>query len=234
MAEGKVTVAISLPSLKSVVTEGRFKNQFETGTSGGLKSATTRKIGEKAALDVDLGTAPKDRPIYGYITTNTGKVKSFEERSKDINNAWQGILSVFNDSTNQYGTIKVVLKDSVRARTTVTINDSLRTGVLADSINGTTLTLCRWVFIVMAHLHTWAVCLRLVILKAQITGGVRLEDIETIYAEVKDGPYLAVKELIEQSGLDIKSNTSGRLVIMTVIYRRADGAKIVLIKKMAT
>ena len=204
MAEGKVTVAISLPSLKEVVAAGRFKNQFETGTSGGLKNTTTRKIGEKAALDVDLETKSKDRPIYGYITTNTGKVKSFEERANDINVAWQGILSIFNDSTNQYGLIKVVLKDSVRARTTVTIGDSLRTGVLADSINGTAPDLVQMgLYRYGAPTHMGGMPASSY-LEAQITGGVKLEDIDTIYVQVKDGPYEAVKELIDKTGLDIK------------------------------
>lgn len=134
LKEGKVTIAIDRVSLESVLKDGRFKTQFETKKSGGLLDPRIRKVGEVAALDLPTNTKPKDRPIYGYLTNNTKRAWEWMDRKDNSGRFWDNILSVNNPDVDQYGELRVVLKDSTRKRATVTIGDSLRTGVLADTL----------------------------------------------------------------------------------------------------
>ena len=131
---GQVTIGIGTKALEKVFSDGRFKSQFETKSSGGLLDPKVRKIGEAGALEIRTDVKPKERPIYGFLSNNAKDGVSYADR-KNVDQYWDNILSVNNFNVNQYGNIRVVLKSEVRDRSTVTIGDSLRTGVLADSVS---------------------------------------------------------------------------------------------------
>jgi hypothetical protein len=94
-----------------VLRDGRFKTQFETGTSSGMFDMAARRASEAAGLGIPTDAPVGDRPIYGY----------FDVQGEDASN---------------YGSVQFVLKDAVKARTTATAGDSL--GLFAaDLVIGT-------------------------------------------------------------------------------------------------
>ena len=110
-SDGKIIIAINPESLIAVLKEGKFKNQFETGKSGGVLegeeklfvSSNARSATEEKLFKISSDST--DRLIYGFIAPTKGHV-----------------LSSFLD---QYGKIRVVLKDEVKTRSTFTYSDSL-------------------------------------------------------------------------------------------------------------
>jgi hypothetical protein len=114
--DAEVRVRISPTNLGRVLEDGRFKTQFETGKSGGLLDNSRRSNFERHVLGVPSETAPQDRPIYAY----------FYDSYDDAPDAkWM-------PATYQYGQAKVVLKDTIKSRATLTSYDSLD-GTLAGS-----------------------------------------------------------------------------------------------------
>jgi hypothetical protein len=88
---------------KSLQKEFILRNQFETGTSGGSLNKSNRNsweavIAHKNVIAMNI----KDRPIYGAVD----------------------VLKNNNDAASNYGRSVIVLKDSVRARTTFTLGNS--------------------------------------------------------------------------------------------------------------
>lgn len=62
-------------ALGCVLRDGRFKSQFETGTSSGLLDTTRRADLEQRIFGIPLDAACETRPIYGYLAvdpTRTG------------------------------------------------------------------------------------------------------------------------------------------------------------------
>ena len=110
-------VAIRVPAdiVERVIKEGRFKSQFETGDSQGLLNPEARKNFELDSMGVPEDISPEDRPIYGYMSNNSG---SFE-----------------NQSLAYYGGVSFLLKDDVKSRTTVTFGDSLDRNLPASKID---------------------------------------------------------------------------------------------------
>ena len=109
-----VHVRVSPSSLNKIIKDGRFKTQHEVGRSGGVLAP-----GDRAELeDILFGPASAEkRPIYGYLSENSwGDVKSVThyKKSGDVTGTW----------LDQYGTVRVELKKSVRRRATFTSDDS--------------------------------------------------------------------------------------------------------------
>jgi hypothetical protein len=94
-------------SLRRILEDGRMKTQFETGTSSGLLDTEGRKKLEDAALGIPTDTPDAKRPVYGVVSP--GGVKAVDGKR----------------AVDEYGDIQLVLKPSVRDRTTVTVGDSL-------------------------------------------------------------------------------------------------------------
>jgi hypothetical protein len=201
MQSGKVTIAINKESLFRVLEEGKFKNQFESKRSGGLLDPELRKMREKATFDVDLQTPNEQRPVYGYITNNSLALHDWTPKLT-AEQEWDNILNLWNPNTSQYGQIKVVLKDQVRYRTTVTIGDSLTRGSLAENINAKNPDLDNMGFQRQGAPEQNEGKPIASYFEAQVTGGVSIQDIDTIYA--KEGPYQDIKNLVKNLGLDIK------------------------------
>lgn len=101
--EERVVIATPISVVGSIFKDGRYKTQIETNTSQGSFNPDLRKVQELAMFSIHPNA--KQRPIYGTI--NRGM-------DEDIAN-----------STSQYGGAKIVLRDSVNARTTWTQADSL-------------------------------------------------------------------------------------------------------------
>ena len=98
---GEVRVRVRAHVLPLVLQDGRLKNQFETGTSGGLLNLPSRIATEAALFQIPASAAAADRPVYGYL---------------------EGTLE---PSVVQYGVVVLGLNNDVRARTTFTLADSL-------------------------------------------------------------------------------------------------------------
>lgn len=215
LQNGEVTIAAPSTVLEAVLSEGRYKNQFETRESGGLMDVGVRKVGEGLALGVPAGTKHAERPIYGFLTTNqeptsmSAKHKAeeadtgtYEEKTKArLERNWESILSVNSYEVDHYGKVRIALKPEVRERTTATIGDSLRTGVMADNITNP-----RPDFTNMgihkngAPIHMNGTPIAPYI-EAQIHGGVRASDIARIYAPADDVDD--IRAMVQSKGFDI-------------------------------
>lgn len=95
--------------LRSALDEGRFKTQFETGTSSGVLDTEMRANFEQMTWGYPLDLPGAQRPIYGYVST--GGVRP--------------VSAGVHHTVDSYGDIQIVLRDSVRGRTTVSAADSL-------------------------------------------------------------------------------------------------------------
>jgi hypothetical protein len=88
-----------------IVNDGRFKTQFETGTSQGLFDTKARAEAEFNGIGIPKDLDEKLRPIYGYVHNS----------------------SIYNGNpADRYGEIKFVFdKERVTERASFTIGDSL-------------------------------------------------------------------------------------------------------------
>jgi hypothetical protein len=212
---GNVTIAVSEEVLSSVLEDGRYKNQFETRTSGGKLDVGVRKVGEGLATGTPAGTKLSERPVYGFLTDNeevhtydsktattfalegTWSEKHALRRSLD----WQDLTSLNTDKADQYGEIRFILKPEVRSRTTATIGDSLRTGVMADGLTNPKPDLVNMGLYKTGAVHHMAGNPTADYIETQIHGGVKVSDIDRIY--VPAGRVDAVRAMVEAKGLNI-------------------------------
>jgi hypothetical protein len=105
LAGAKVVVRRANEStLRDILDRGRMRTQFETKTSGGDYAPTKRAKFEESIWGYSRKLDPQRRPIYGYLSPG-------------------GDESVW--PVGQYGGIRIVLKDSVRSRTSIVFGDSL-------------------------------------------------------------------------------------------------------------
>jgi hypothetical protein len=108
----KADVAISFrkENLENLITDGRFKTQFETGTSRGNYNPYLRQMNDAAQFGYHPDTAPEMRPVFGYLTSG-------------------GIIDKRRlAGVKQYGDLQFVLKRSTHLRSTHTTGDSLDGG----------------------------------------------------------------------------------------------------------
>ena len=102
-ADRAVATNVANARLEEILTDGRFKTQFETGRSGGIFQPEERRLREEQWFGIPADAAPETRPIYGYlVTSGDGK----------------GMVDV-------YGGARVVFRDDVRDRTTAQVGDSM-------------------------------------------------------------------------------------------------------------
>jgi len=96
----KLAVHSPPDAAKMILQDGRFKTQFETGTSKGKLSFTDRAIAAEKGLGIPQNVSNELRPIHGLV--KEGKCNAMD-----------------------YGKVQWVFKDTVRERTTVTFGNSL-------------------------------------------------------------------------------------------------------------
>lgn len=112
MVDGKLLTQVDDRILSKMATAGKLRNRFEAGAAHGVGKGnkdynTKRKEAEEIRFGIKRDAPAEDRPIYGYI----------EHRDR--------IDSTGGAVGDNYGPIQVVLKDSVKSRSTYTIGDSL-------------------------------------------------------------------------------------------------------------
>lgn len=173
-AGGDVMIKVPSGYLDEILADG-VKNQFDTDTSGGLFSPDVRAVAETAAHGLPPDADGGMRPVYGFI----GRPGS------------EHPVSVAN-----YGDVTLVLKDSVRDRTTVTLGDSLNTTATPVPLKGP--VTARQVSDATAQTmfsDEWSLVRRAgsiplesgsIYMEAQILGGVRREDIKRIVFADRD------------------------------------------------
>jgi len=98
-----VVLNYSPESISVILDSGRVKSQFETG-HGTWFDPEGRAFSEAVTSGVSINTPDAQRPIYGTIAVN-------------------GVDS-YSAETRAYGGVRLVFKDSVKDRTTVTSGDS--------------------------------------------------------------------------------------------------------------
>ncbi len=103
VAENNVAIQFKSQHIDSLLTDGRFKTQFETASSGGTLNTRIRAEAEERGLGIPQDVDPKQRPIYGFI--DLGKQSRF--------------------NVAQYGDLTFVAKPELHQRATVTADDSL-------------------------------------------------------------------------------------------------------------
>jgi len=123
--EGKVTIAIDGKSFERVLNSDGFLNQFDTRTSNGLLNSVVRTVSELRGQSIPFSVDNKQRPIYGYVAEDDSS-------------------AIATSALEQYGDYRVVLKDSVRDRTTMTIGDSMNTGARPIPMFGKTTSRARF------------------------------------------------------------------------------------------
>lgn len=102
-------------ALTGIVDDGRFKSQFETGTSGGALLPEIRAAQEEMFFGYPQDMPAERRPLYGWL------------EHPDAPHLQEQI-------PRQYGTVTWHIKEDVKARTTVTFLDSLSRPVVPGPI----------------------------------------------------------------------------------------------------
>lgn len=114
--------------LDSIITDGRFKTQMETDTSGGVLNPLFRKQASSNLFGHD-GVNDSEYEVYGYLGS--------KDKTKDL-----GTISL-----SPYGDGIVTLKKTnMLDRTTLTIGDSLSDGkdgfLMGSKVNSVDATIC--------------------------------------------------------------------------------------------
>lgn len=151
-----------------ILDDGKFKNQHETDTSGGTLSPRMRRDAGMNAFAYDKPPIASDLPVYGYI----------DDGPKWVIEAGYKVYRA-----SDYGDVTFVLKDTVRARTTITMGDSLWR-FDNKRMTGTPLTEPglegmdgEWS---VAYRGQWG---RVPYVEAQVHGGITLGDIDRIIVQ---------------------------------------------------
>ncbi|QNQ80792.1 minor capsid protein [Lactobacillus sp. PV034] len=105
----QVRMRVNTSDLESIINTG-FKNQFETHKSGGLFDPARRKKATANLFNIPMEEVNNYKSIdfekYGYL---------WDSRDDEP----------FNRNLNQYGSSKIIFKDSIKSRTTYNHGDSL-------------------------------------------------------------------------------------------------------------
>lgn len=164
----QVRVRLSPEDFLLVLAEGRFKNQFETGTSNGALNQQYRREKEKERIGVGSRTTGENRPIYGYAvdggthpTNDTGTVR-------------------------HYGRVIVDLHATVKNRSTVTLVDSLDDPTVATPMNNPDLRSMSAREYKLPDQYTRGTTMVEPYTEVQMFGGVSADDIKKVYLRAPD------------------------------------------------
>ena len=132
VSKGFPVIAVDSRDFEKVLTDGRFKSQFESNKSGGMYDLGRRKT-EEVEQGIPVNSKLKDRPIYGYLAS---QLSVDENSARDVNNEKPTNTFTVNTSrVEQYGNLRVLLNDDVKERTTYTLRDSLQQGSLPQPLS---------------------------------------------------------------------------------------------------
>ena len=92
--------------LGQILDDGRFKSQFETGTSKGILDNNRRNNFESKAMGYSKSTDPAKRPIYGMLFD--GKTPADVRLSdRDLGSQYGGVVAIFKPNIKQYSTLTI-------------------------------------------------------------------------------------------------------------------------------
>lgn len=202
-AEGRVAVRVPPARLERALARGRFTTQHETNRSHGMNDPTTRAQFEQGVWGLPLDLDPKKRPVYGYLLYD-------EQGPMRVTGGRAGRSGgIEGDALSQYGRVQVVLKPSIRTRTTAMYGDSLslrQTGRPAPVDNPD--------WRAFTPHSGWGMSngeqglgrnprdlgfQRFSYVEAQIHGGVTVDDIEEVI--LPPGATAALKKKLDQAGV---------------------------------
>lgn len=164
VAERDVAIQFRSQLLDSLLDTGRYRTQFETGTTGGTLDKKARTQAEATGIGIPTKIDPRLRPVYGYVDFGADS---------------------FHGNVGGYGDITLVMRPEVRARSTVTVGDSLY-GMKARQVAATPLEapLPESMDTLIGPLYQYArrgdlrgLINNVDYLEVQIQGGVTVEDI---------------------------------------------------------
>lgn len=214
-ADKKIAIRVTPKSLEHILDDKRFKSQFESGKSKGKNDPQARTSIERQLFGIKDKTWQnvEKRPIYGYVAMDG-------VRPVGIGSNQVGDPST--DQLSQYGQIQVVLKDSVRDRTTAMFGDSMNNMYegLPSSVNqpswfsylATSGGLTSHGLTGLDRSGTSSEFRAGSYAEAQIHGGVTINDIEEIV--LPNAPSAALKKQLNDAGvswrvLNFKTAASG-------------------------
>lgn len=111
---GLVASSTTVTGFLGIVRDGRFKSQFETGTSMGALDPERRRSVERGLVGMPGDISADKRVIYGHVRRADGSAVGYPDH---------------------YGAITVIMKPEVRSRTFITGGDSF-SSVMASPIDG--------------------------------------------------------------------------------------------------
>jgi len=114
----EIVVAVDEKTFAKILEDKRIKTQFETQFSNGLFDNSKRTVVERALMGLPIDLDPKNRPIYGYLVYPT------DDAPKRLFGTSNRFNDIDSSPTFGYGDVKLILKKSVRDRSTATMNDS--------------------------------------------------------------------------------------------------------------
>lgn len=112
---------IDAENLISVLNDGRFMNQFETGTSHGALALGARTNCELEVFGVPVDTSGANRPVYGMLFP---KVDNWDNGWEDVDSSIREFYR--NGPGDHYGNCTVIFRrENIINNTTLTLGDSL-------------------------------------------------------------------------------------------------------------
>lgn len=185
-ATARVRIRMDYGILESFLQEGRYKNQFDTGTSNGVVAPGPRMLIEHTALGIPPSARARHRPVYGYCTGS-------RELSPQV---------------LQYGDVVLELRPEINHRTTFTFGDSLDMSLASAQppfcprplSRPSTLALDGG-FDLRATTELWeATCYGYI--EAQVFGLVGTRDVATVIFTLDLRPTKPMKQMMGQLGIN--------------------------------
>lgn len=203
LEKADIAIAFPLEVLEKLITDGRFKTQFETNTSGGTLYTQGRMQGDIAQFGYHPRNAPETRPVYGYLTKG-------------------GVIDDENfDAVQMYGELQFVLKKDAHSRATYTTQNSLGSGLVPSPMGVPSKDASGAVGNPMA-----------IYAEAQVHGGVSLSDVDYVVVnvgerqpwathKVSEEQFESISKMLESVGIRVVPVRDGEVV------NTWDGGKIV-------
>lgn len=112
--EGTVMIAVPAEDVTKILTDAKFKTQFETADSQGALAEEKRALEETKNFDLHPNVDASLRPVYGYVAMG----------------------NLTGHQVSNYGGVRFELEDSVKERTTFTDGDSLGSNIIPVPMSG--------------------------------------------------------------------------------------------------
>lgn len=165
IAQSQIATRLWGGELDNIVQEGRFKSLNEIPKDSEFGTSASEQY-RKARADLENGTwrTPKEavQPIYGYL---------------DVENP------IYQEGVFLYGDVKIVFKENIAGRTTVTAGDSLNhrlTPVRLSELRDKTVNADDVMRASRSNAFSGEFEIQVEYIEAQIHGGVKLSDFKSV------------------------------------------------------